>query len=113
MDAIEIDITNIRTRKYTLSIGRLYQIISLIRESRELDGNLSDLLSFWKNQNSNMFDILISDELYSSFTEVMEREVFTRKRHESKVNYTDAKRIREIMIDESTRKSFLELIFSI
>jgi hypothetical protein len=60
-----------------------------------------------------MVDILVSDELFAPFTELMEREVFTRKRHESKVNYSDAKRIREVMIDETARKSFFEMIFSI
>lgn len=113
MDAIEIDIANIRTRKYTLSIGRLYQIVSLIRDWWDLGWYLWNLVSFWKDQNSNMVDILVSDELFAPFTELMEREVFTRKRHESKVNYSDAKRIREVMIDETIRKSFLEVIFSI
>lgn len=57
--------------------------------------------------------MLVSDEFFVPFGELMEREVFTRKRHESKVNYSDAKRIREVMIDETARKSFLEMIFSI
>jgi hypothetical protein len=112
-DAIDIDIANIRNKKYTLSIGRLYQIILLIREWNTLHWNLWNLVSFWKDQNSNLVDILISDEFFVPFTELMNREVFTRKRHESKVNYSDAKRIREVMIDETNRKSFLELIFSI
>lgn len=113
MDAIEVDIANIRTRKYTLSIGRFYQILSLIREWNILHSNLWNLVSFWKDQNLNMVDILVSDALFVPFTELMEREVFTRKRHESKVNYSDAKRIREVMIDATIRKSFLEMIFSI
>lgn len=113
MDAIEADITNIRTRKYTLSIGRFYQIISLIRGWWELGWNLWSLVSFWREQNSERLDMLVSDEFFVPFGELMEREVFTRKRHESKVNYSDAKRIREVMIDETARKSFLEMIFSI
>lgn len=32
LDQIEIDIANIRNKKYTLSIGRFYQIILCIRE---------------------------------------------------------------------------------
>ncbi len=70
-------------------------------------------MDYWKKEIPNIFSVLMSDEFYIPFTELMEREVFNRKRHESKVNYSDAKRIREIMIDETSRKSFLELIFSI
>ena len=112
-DAIEADITNIRTRKYTLSIGRFYQIIMLIRGWWDQVWNLWNLVSFWKDQDSHILDVLISDEFFVPFTELMEREVFTRKRHESKGNYSDAKTIREVMVDETTRKSFLEMIFSI
>lgn len=51
-----------------------------------------------------MLDILLTDEFFIPFTELMEREVFTRKRHESKVNYSDAKRIREVLIEEKRVK---------
>lgn len=113
MDGIESDIANIRNKKYTLSIGRLYQIILCIREWNPLYGNLWNLIDFWREQNTQLVDILISDAFFLPFRELMDREVFTRKRHESKVNFSDAKKIREIMIDETSRKSFLELIFSI
>ena len=70
------------------------------------------IISFWKESFPNTFEVLVSEGFFSEFTELMDRELFTRKRHESKVTYSDAQKIREIMIDETSRKSFLEMIFS-
>lgn len=109
----DIDISNIIHKWYTLSIGRLYQILSLIRDGVQLSPMTENLLDYWKREIPDTFAILVSDACYLPFSDLIALEVFSRKRHESKVNYSDAKRIREVMIDESSRKSFLELIFSI
>ncbi len=105
---LEDDITHVWTRKYTLSIGRLYQIISYIRKWEVFDGNTQNLISYWKREHSQILDILVSDVFFELFTELIDREVFTRKRHEAKVNYTDAKVTREIMID----RKLLFMLFS-
>lgn len=71
------------------------------------------LIIYWQKEIPNTLEILISDNCYLPFSELVELEVFSRKRHEGKVSYNDAKRIREVMVDASSRKSFLEMIFSI
>jgi hypothetical protein len=71
------------------------------------------LISYWQSEIPNTFDTLISDTCFVPFSDLIALEVFSRKRHEGKVNYSDAKRIREVMIDASERKSFLEMIFSV
>jgi hypothetical protein len=71
------------------------------------------LISYWQSEIPNTLDILISDTCFLPFSDLIALEVFSRKRHEGKVNYSDAKRIREVMIDASERKSFLEMIFSV
>ena len=109
---LDIDIQNIISKKYSFSIGRLYQILSLVLEWKEVSWNVWAIITFWKDNFPSTFEVLISEEFFGEFTELMDRELFTRKRHESKVSYSDAQKIREIMIDETTRKSFLEMIFS-
>ncbi|NRH20426.1 hypothetical protein HOO68_00060 [Candidatus Gracilibacteria bacterium] len=106
---LEKDIQNITLKKYTLSIGRLYQILSLVREGKNIDGLLSDLISFWRNNIPEVFDILVSDEFFLPFSELMDREIFTKKRHENKVTFADAKKVREVLIESN---NLLRLIFS-
>jgi len=121
---LEQDIVNLVEKKYTLSIGRLYQLLQYIRdsgvsvisseaiaESRNLAPVLKELLLFWKMNSSDTLNILTSDEFFLPFTELMEREVFSRKRHEAKVTYTDARFTRDILIDASEKRGLFEIMF--
>ncbi len=109
----DTDIANILTKNYTLSIGRLYQLLSLVRDGVDLSPMTESLISYWQKEIPNTLSTLISDKCFAPFSDLIELEVFSRKRHEGKVNYSDAQRIREAMVDASERKSFLEMIFSI
>jgi hypothetical protein len=71
------------------------------------------LVSYWQSEIPNTFRTLISDECFVPFSDLIALEVFSRKRHEGKVNYSDAEKIRGVMVDASERKSFLEMIFSV
>ena len=55
-----------------------------------------DLLDFWKLHNPATLEILISDDFFLPFSRLMEREIFSKKRHEKKVSFADAKIAREI-----------------
>mgnify|MGYP006371715889 CR=1 FL=1 len=113
---LEKDIQNIITKKYTLSIWRLYQILSLVRNGSILPLDkgdkgylVSELVNFWKRNTSEVFELLISDEFFLPFSELMEREIFTKKRHENKVTFGDVKKVREVLIESN---NLLRLIFS-
>jgi hypothetical protein len=121
---LEKDLQNILTKNYTLSIGRLYQILSFARdasvisseaiaESRNPAPLTACLISYWQSEIPNTFRTLISDGCFVPFSDLIGLEVFSRKRHEGKVNYSDAEKIREVMVDASERKSLLEMIFSV
>ena len=106
------DLENIITKKYTLSIGRLYQIIEMIRDnSYEWGGFLSNLIEFWKVHDSSLLDILISDHFFVPLSELMKREIFSKKRHEKKVSFSDVKSVREILIWNDDGKGILHKIF--
>ncbi len=111
---LDIDIINILTKNYSLSIGRLYQILTIVRSSgHEISPVTQSLIVYWQKEIPNILSILISDECFIIFSCLIELEIFSRKRHEGKVNYSDAKKMREIMVDASDTKSFLEMIFSV
>jgi hypothetical protein len=106
-------VENILSKKYTLSIGRLYQILSLIRSGTELSWNIWSLVSYWKVNKVTILDGLLSDDFFVFFSDVMKREIWSKKRHESKVNYTDAKITREIIIwKEGSKNSLFHILFS-
>lgn len=113
LEALERDLENILTKNYTLSIGRLYQLLSFVRDGVDLSPMTESLISYWKSEIPNIFSTLISDECFVPFSDLIALEVFSRKRHEGKVNYSDAEKIREVMVDASSRKSLLEMIFSV
>lgn len=106
-DGLERDIQNIITKKYTLSIGRLYQILEQFREDSILPldtggrGNVvSGIVDFWNKKSPEILTILISDDFFVPFSELMNREIFTKKRHETKVTFSDVKKTREILIEK-------------
>jgi hypothetical protein len=91
---LEKDLTNILTKKYTLSIGRLYQILEMIREDNVSGIFLGKLLSYWEKEIPDIFNIIISSEFFLLFSEIMTREIFSKKRHEKKVTFSDGKIVR-------------------
>jgi hypothetical protein len=95
---LEKDLSNILTKNYTLSIGRLYQILETIR-GEKISGNLLEgLTSYWRREIPELLDMLISDRFFLLFSELMIREIFSKKRHEKKVTYSDAKKLRESIV---------------
>ncbi len=109
----DADIANILTKNYTLSIGRLYQLISLVRDGVQLSPMTESLITYWQKEIPNTLAVLLSDECFIPFRDLIDLEVFSRKRHEGKVNYSDAQKIRKVMVDATSTKSFLEMIFSV
>jgi hypothetical protein len=109
----DADITNIIQKWYTLSIGRLYQLLSLIRDGVDISPMTESLIAYWQKEIANTLAVLISDECFVPFSDLIALEVFSRKRHEGKVNYSDAEKIRGVMVDATSTKSFLEMIFSV
>ena len=58
-----------------------------------------------------MLDTLVSDEFFLPFESLMEREIFSRKRHKSKVTYSDARFVRDTLIDTNRGKGLFEIVF--
>lgn len=110
MSPIERDIQNILTKDYTLSIGRLYQILKMVRDNEKLPLFVVELVNFWKKEIPEIFSMLVSDVFFLPFSELMEREIFTKKRHEKKVTFGDVKKTREIFLGSSKTRGLLQWI---
>ncbi len=108
---LEKDLENILTKNYTLSIGRLYQILEMIREESIASSLLENLTKAWKEQDQKLFDTLTSDIFFLPFSELMSREIFSKKRHEKKVTFSDARVIRETLVIGNENTPLLKVLF--
>lgn len=109
---LEKDIENIYTKDYTLSIGRWYQILTMMKNSESFPPLVGILVSFWKNEYPKMLGLIISDVFLSGFSDLMNREIFSKKRHEKKVSYSDAKVTRDILIGSTEHPGLFQRMFS-
>lgn len=96
INPLDSDIVKLRNRGYHLSLGRFYQIIitnTVLPESATcvLQQFLEkDLFPLWRYFHSTSF--------LSRYREIIESEVFSTKRHEKKVSYSDAKMTRRLLV---------------
>ncbi len=81
----------------------------MIRGGEVLPSVVSELVDFWKKEIPLIFQFLLSDSFFLPFSELMEREIFTKKRHEKKVTFGDVKKVREVLME---RKILRSLFFS-
>lgn len=88
------------SNKYTLSLGRLYQIIDLIREKKNISGWTEHIIEYWK-EHSSFFDLITSDTFFLPLQELVQLEVFSIKRHTKKVSFADARHTRDLCIGEN------------
>ena len=82
----------------------------MIRKEENLPILVTELVNFWKNEIPKTFNILISDEFFLSFSELMDREIFSKKRHEKKVTFSDVKKLRGIFTEGKKIKWLFKLI---
>lgn len=94
---LEKDIENIFMKNYTLSIGRLYQILDMSRKGQEQSLMISELIDYWRSHIPNYYKIVSSDSFFLPLSELMQDEIFSKKRHEKKVSFRDAQNTREIL----------------
>lgn len=109
--SLEKDIENISTKNYTLSIGRWYQILMMMKNSEPFPPVIGVLAWFWETQYPKLLSWITSDAFISKFSLLMDREIFSKKRHEKKVTYSDAKVTREIFIGLGESPWILQQIF--
>jgi hypothetical protein len=83
----------------------------IVHEGRDL-GYFSTLLrEFIKKEKPHLEVILFSDSFIINFRVLIDMEVFGSKRHERKISYTDAKKVREILVGNYEREGLLRRLF--
>jgi hypothetical protein len=111
LNSLDRDIENVLSKKYTLSLGRWFQFFQKVREGSDFGWKYEDMLLEYLSENhESLLEICVTDPFFSGFSELISLEVFSRKRHDNKISYADAKRVREICVDWYLKKGILKNI---
>jgi hypothetical protein len=110
---IERDIEKILTKNYTLSLGRMYQILQHIRTSDTQSQYIQIFHTYIHDTLPSMYSLLVSDDFFVRMQALVEMDIWGEKRHKGKVSYIDAKRARTILVGDYMQVGILGEIFGV
>ncbi|GAB0174983.1 MAG: hypothetical protein HHAS10_08620 [Candidatus Altimarinota bacterium] len=109
---LDKDIKNVIEKHYTLSLGRWFQFFEKVRAGSEFGGIHEDLLLVYLSDNyKELLEVCITDPVFSGFEKLIALEVFGRKRHNSKISYMDAKKVREVCVGGYVNPGIIQFLF--
>ena len=96
-DPLEKALHLVITKKYTLSTGRLFGLLKLIRTG----GHLLEFTAEFRDYLSKYVDLgnlLLSDAFYRPYGELVEGDVFGGKRHSGRITLQETSKMRELLV---------------
>lgn len=113
-NSLDKDIENVLKKKYSLSLGRWFQFFQKLRDGDEFWWEYEDwLLEYLSLNHEKFLETCITDPFYSALRELIDLEVFGKKRHDTKVSYKDAKKVRSICMGEQERFSMVKILLDV
>jgi hypothetical protein len=103
-NALEKSLFSVVNKWYILSVWRLYHVINLIKNKEHL-WEYVQLFSNYLKEYSYLEDVLLNEEVYNNLWELIESEVFGKKRHSWKINFVQTREVRELLIWDFKNKS--------
>lgn len=98
-DPMEKAIHFVITKRYILSIGRLYGLLKSIRTGERLFDYGSAFKEYLEKYRT-IGDYLLSDEFFVPFSEIVESDVFGGKRHSGKISLQETADTRAILLGD-------------
>jgi hypothetical protein len=83
-----------------------------VREQSVLSPLVLDFTAFIEQKYPKVLTRFTEDIFFLPFSRLMEREIFSKKRHEKKVSYSDVGEAREILCGDDTHIGILKNIFA-
>ena len=96
-DPLEKSLNSVVNRGYILGLWRLFHIVKLIKE----DDKLYD---YWKcfkaylEKYSYISDILLNDDFFKNFEDLVNSEILWKKRHVWKISFVETRKARTLLI---------------
>lgn len=92
-DPMEKSLHLVVTKRFILSLGRLFGLIRMIRNGERLH-DFGRTFVEYLDKYPNLREFLLSDSFFSLFEKVIESDVFGGKRHSGSISLTDTKNTR-------------------
>lgn len=102
-DPLEKAMHFVVTKKYILSLWRLYWLLKSIKNDEKLF-MYSEAFASYLYKHTELKDVLLSEAFLRLFKELINSEVFWAKRHAWKINLEETKRTRDVMVWEFSKK---------
>lgn len=105
-DPMEKSLHSVVTKKFILSLGRLYGLLQMIRNGEKLY-DFGQVFSQYLDKYPDLRNMLLSDDFFLLFGKVIESDVFGGKRHQGSISLGDTKNTRKWITGDFTDKSGL------
>lgn len=105
-DPLEKALHLVITKKYILSIGRLYALLKSIRGDEKLHG-FGTTFREYLEKYATLGNFLLSDEFFVPFAKLVESDVFGSKRHSGKITIDETVETRNVLLGDFRDRSAL------
>ena len=105
-DPLEKALHLVITKKYTLSTGRLYALLKIVRTG----GNTFEFAEEFRKyleKYPELWGLLVSDTFFRPYEALIGDDVFGGKRHSGRITLEETTRVREILLGGYTSKTGL------
>lgn len=82
---------------YSLSTGRLYDWLTRIK-NKDFSGLYSQYFSEYLSANPDLHRTLLSDQWYGNYEKIIQKEMFSSKRHTDQICLSDIDLLRKILV---------------
>lgn len=93
-DPLEKSLHSVVTKKFILSLGRLFGLLRMIRNGEKLY-DFGQTFAQYLDKYPDLRDMLLSDKFFLLFEKVIESDVFGGKRHQGSISLADTKNTRK------------------
>ncbi len=109
-DPLEKALHFVITKKYIISIWRVYWLIKAIKNNDKLYDYWNTFL-LYLDKYIDLKNLLLDDNFFKLFTEIINSDVFWSKRHSGKISFEETKAIRKIIVwDFEDKNSILYIL---
>lgn len=96
-DPLEKSLHMVVTKKYILSLGRLFHLLQRIKNKEKL-WSYENIFLDYLDHHSDISDVLLSQQFYDLLAQTIDSQVFWKKRHEWNISFLETRKARENII---------------
>jgi len=105
-DPMEKSLHSVVTKRFILSLGRLFGLLRMIRNGEKLH-DFGRTFSEYLDKYPDIRTMLLSDRFFLLFEKIIESDVFWGKRHQGSISLEDTKKTRKWITGDFTDKDGL------